>query len=96
MDLARPVDGGVARFRLVPITDVPYVFAVEHCTPELVWRAQWQRHDNGAAELVGVALALKQPFEGLPPAIEWSAMPQLRIRGLRSDLLVNGVKLRAA
>ena len=96
MDLARPVEGGLARFRLVQIADLPYVFAVEHCTPELVWRAHWQRHDNGAAELVEAALAVGQPFEGLPAAIEWSAPPQLGIRGLRSDLLANGVRLRAA
>ena len=96
MDLSRPVEGGVARFRLVQIEDVSNVFVCQHLTPELVWRPEWQRHANGATELVGAALAAKRPFDGLPASIEWSARPALRISGLRSDMQPNGVKLRAA
>jgi 4-hydroxyphenylpyruvate dioxygenase-like putative hemolysin len=96
MDLSRPVDGGVARFRLVQIEGVSNVFVCQHLTPELVWRPEWQRHANGAAELTGAALAAKRPFDGLPASIEWSAAPALRIGGLHSDMQAHGVKLLAA
>ena len=92
MDLSRPVDGGLARFRLVQIEGVANVFVCQHLTPELVWRPEWQRHANGAAELIGAALAAKRPFDGLPASIEWSATPALRISGLRYETAY-GVKL---
>src|SRR5207237_6986778 len=85
MDLSRPVDGGLARFRLVQIEGVSNVFVCQHLTPELVWRREWQRHANGAAELMGVALAATRPLAELPASIEWSATPVLRIRGLRAE-----------
>ena len=96
MDLSRPVKGGVARFRLVQIEGVPNVFVCQHQTPELVWRREWQRHANGAGELIGVALAAKAPFDGLPLSIEWSAAPALRIRGLRASAEAHGVSLMPA
>src|SRR5438067_3322632 len=96
MDLSRPVEGGVARFRLVQIEGVSNVFVCQHLTPELVWRSDWQRHANGAAELMGVALAATRPLAELPASIEWSATPVLRIRGLRAEAQVNGVKLLVA
>ena len=96
MDLSRPVDGGVARFRLVQIEGVSNLFVCQHLTPELVWRSEWQRHANGAAELTGAALAAKRPLADLPASIEWNAAPALRIRGLRSETQVNGVKLLVA
>jgi hypothetical protein len=95
MDLSRPVEGGVARFRLVRIEGVSNVFVCQHLTPELVWRPEWQRHANGAAEVIGAALAAKRPFDGLPASIEWNASPALRMSGLRSDMQTHGVKLRA-
>src|SRR3954471_6333224 len=73
MDLSRPVDGGVARFRLVQIENSPQVFFVQHLTRELVWRREWQRHVNGARELVRVSLGAKRPFDGVPPSVEWGA-----------------------
>jgi len=54
MDLSRPVDGGVARFRLVQFEDTR--FYVQHLTRELVWRREWQTHANGASELVSAEL----------------------------------------
>jgi hypothetical protein len=54
MDLSRPVDGGVARFRLVQFENTR--FYVQHLTRELVWRREWQSHANGAAEVVCAAL----------------------------------------
>ena len=93
MDLSRPVEGGTARFRLVQIEGKPEVFICQHLTPELVWRDEWQRHANAAAELVGVAMAAQRPFEGLPAAIEWGTAPALRIRGLPSEARVTGVSL---
>ena len=52
MDLSRPVDGGVARFRLVQVNEA--LFVCQHLTRDLVWRPQWQRHANGAAELTAI------------------------------------------
>jgi hypothetical protein len=96
MDLSRPVDGGVARFRLVQIEGVANVFVCQHLTPELIWRPEWQHHANGAAELMGASLAAKRPFDGLPTTIEWGAPPALRISGLHADVQAHGVKLVAA
>ena len=93
MDLSRPVDGGVARFRLVQIEGEPSAFICQHLTPELVWRREWQRHANGATELVAAALGAKRPFDGLPPMIDWGAKPALHIRGLREPHETYGVQL---
>lgn len=96
MDLARPVEGGVARFRLVQVEGAPQVFFVQHLTRELVWRAEWQRHANGAAELLGAWLPAKRPFDGLPKAIEWSAPAALRVKGLQRELEAHAVRLGPA
>jgi 4-hydroxyphenylpyruvate dioxygenase-like putative hemolysin len=96
MDLARPVEGGVARFRLVQIEGAPQVFICQHLTRELVWRPEWQRHANGATELVQVSLPAKKPMDGLPASIEWSASAVLRLRGLRRGGEAHGVRLALA
>lgn len=96
MDLSRPVEGGVARFRLVQIDGSPQVFFVQHLTRELVWRPEWQTHANGAAELVGASLPAIEPFDGLPKSIEWSRHGGLRVRGLHRDAEAHGVRLTAA
>jgi catechol 2,3-dioxygenase-like lactoylglutathione lyase family enzyme len=94
MDLSRPVQGGVARFRLVQIQDT--LFVCEHLTPELVWRPEWQKHANGATELARIAWPEKQPFAGLPSSIEWHAAPALHLSGLRKPLEAHGVRLEPA
>ncbi len=76
MDLSRPVEGGVARFRLTQLD--PSRFLVQHLTPELVWRREWQSHGNGAAELV---------------AVEWGRPAKLRLKGIREELQTHGVRL---
>lgn len=96
MDLSRPVEGGVARFRLVQLDGTPSVFVCQHLTRELVWRREWQAHANGAAELIGVALTAKKPFDGLPDSIEWQRSASLRIRGLRGEREAHGVRLAPA
>ncbi|HYR33687.1 MAG TPA: VOC family protein [Burkholderiales bacterium] len=96
IDLARPVEGGVARFRLVQIEGAPQVFICQHLTRELVWRPEWQKHANGAAELMQVSLPAKKPMAGLPPSIEWSASAVLRLRGLRRACEAHGVRLALA
>ena len=61
---SRPVHfpGGTrdARFRTLDIGagHVPCgrLFLCQHETPELVWRPEWQRHDNGAAAIAAVAV----------------------------------------
>ncbi|HTM60573.1 MAG TPA: VOC family protein [Burkholderiales bacterium] len=93
MDLSRPVEGGVAKFRLVLIDGSPQVFFVQHLTRQFVWRAEWQRHANGARELLHVSLSAKKPFGGLPKSIEWGASGELRIEGLKKDLASAGVAL---
>ena len=64
MDFSRPVHfpGGTrdARFRTLDIgaDHVPCgrLFLCQHQTPELVWRPEWQEHDNGATALAAVAV----------------------------------------
>jgi hypothetical protein len=94
MDLSRPVEGGVARFRLVQIQDT--LFVCQHLTRDLVWRPQWQTHANGATELVGIAWREQRPFGGLPDSIEWNTAPALRLGGLRKPLQAHGVRLAPA
>lgn len=92
MDLSRPVEGGVARFRLVQIKDS--LFVCQHLTRELVWRPEWQAHANGAAELASIAWRATQTLR--VPGIEWQAAPALRLRGLREPLEAHGVRLEPA
>ena len=82
MDLSRPVDGGIARFRLVQIENAPQVFICQHLTRNLVWQPQWQTHANGAAEL-------------LRPT-QWSAGAALGVKGLRLQIEAHGVRLEPA
>ena len=96
MDLSRPVEGGVARFRLVQIDGTPSAFICQHLTPELVWRRESQAHANGAAELIGISLAAIKPFDGLPASIEWERSAALRIRGLPAAREAHGVRLLSA
>jgi catechol 2,3-dioxygenase-like lactoylglutathione lyase family enzyme len=93
MELSRPVEGGVARFRLVQIDGAPSVLICQHLTRELVWRREWRTHANGADELLGVSLAPKKPFEGVPQSIEWQRSAVLRIRGLGGEHEAHGVRL---
>jgi hypothetical protein len=88
MDLSRPVEGGVARFRLVQL-ELPYVFVCQHLTRELVWRPEWRN----AGEIVGVAMPMPQPLDGLPKNIEWGKPPVLRIRGKGKPTEAHGVRL---
>jgi 4-hydroxyphenylpyruvate dioxygenase-like putative hemolysin len=96
IELSRPVEGGVARFRLVQIEALPYVFICEHLTRKLVWRREWQRHVNGAAELTALAMAQPSPFDALPATIAWGSSPALHIRGLRAGGKAHGVHLSPA
>ena len=89
MDLSRPVDGGVARFRLVQLEGTPQVFVCQHLTRDLVWRAQWQNE----GEIIGVAMPMHQPVQGLPSNIEWNKPAALRIRGNGKTTEAHGVRL---
>ena len=93
MDLSRPLEGAVARFRLVQVDGTPSVFICQHLTRALLWRREWQAHANGAAELAGVSLAAAKPFAGVPESIEWEQSAALRIRGLRGAREAHGVRL---
>src|SRR4051812_28802135 len=93
MDLSRPVEGGVARFRLVQIENVPSVFICQHLTRELVWRPEWQSHANGTQELVGVTMPMMQRVEGLLPSIQWGGPATLRLRGSGNNVEAHGVRL---
>ena len=89
MDLSRPVEGGMARFRLVQIETTPTVFICQHLTRELVWRPELQN----PGELTGVTMAAPRPIEGLPPSIEWNGAPTLRLRGKGKTVRAHGVRL---
>ncbi|MCB1509471.1 MAG: VOC family protein [Hyphomicrobiaceae bacterium] len=67
---SRPVDLGdgearAAAFRTVtvPATEFPAgrLYFCEHATPDLVWRPEWQRHDNGTAAIVELTLVAAEP-----------------------------------
>ena len=100
MDLARPVkvpEGErTARFRIVQVSRE--VFLCQHLTRELVWRREWQSHENGAAELRAVAFPIAAPFKGAPQSVRWGAPAALDIRGLseKAAVRVHGVVLAPA
>jgi hypothetical protein len=54
-----------ARFRTARLdpAGVPMgrVYFCEHLTPELVWRAEWQAHPNGAGAIARVVVATPEP-----------------------------------
>jgi catechol 2,3-dioxygenase-like lactoylglutathione lyase family enzyme len=54
-----------ARFRTTRLDParVPMgrVYFCEHLTPDLVWRAEWQAHPNGASTIAGVVVATADP-----------------------------------
>ena len=61
LDFSRPVAGlGDARFRIVqlPPNASPgcRMFACQHFTRDLVWRAEYQRHANGATQIAAIAV----------------------------------------
>jgi hypothetical protein len=89
MELSRPVEGGVARFRLVQIENVPYMFVCQHLTPELVWRREWRN----AGEVASVSMPMKRPSAGMPANIEWGKPPVLRIHGKGKTAETHGVRL---
>jgi hypothetical protein len=60
LDFSRPVAGlGEARFRIVQLPPDASpgcrMFACQHFTRNLVWRAEYQRHANGAKEIAAIA-----------------------------------------
>jgi hypothetical protein len=69
--------GGVrdAVFRTVrfarPVTAGGRSFLCQHLTPELVWRGEWQAHENGALRLAGFAIAADDPES---VAAEWARL----------------------
>ena len=93
MDLSRPVEGGVARFRLIQPEEIRYLFVCQHLTRDLVWRREWQRHANGVEELVELRLPMAKPFDGLPANIQWGKPPALRLRGSGKSVEAHGVRL---
>lgn len=61
LDFSRPVEGlGEARFRIVQLPPDASpgcrMFACQHFTRDLVWRAQYQRHANGATAIAAIAV----------------------------------------
>jgi hypothetical protein len=73
--LSRPVLVGdttqQARFALagLPLEATPghRMFVCEHLTRDLVWRPEWQSHDNGALRLAAVAIADEMPAVAAVP-----------------------------
>jgi hypothetical protein len=93
MDFSRPVHfaGGVrdASFRTLDIgtRHVPCgrLFLCEHRTPELVWRPEWQKHDNGATALAAVAVVAA---EVAPTANAYAKIFRTRAKEIAEGLLV--------
>lgn len=89
MDLSRPVEGGMARFRLIQPEDIRYMFVCQHLTRDLVWRPEW--HNSG--ELVGVSMPMQKPIAGLPASLAWGRPAALKIRGKGKTVEAHGVRL---
>jgi catechol 2,3-dioxygenase-like lactoylglutathione lyase family enzyme len=54
-----------AKFKVVgvnksPVEDV-HIFFCQHLTPQLVWRREWQSHDNGATGIAHLVVAVPDP-----------------------------------
>jgi catechol 2,3-dioxygenase-like lactoylglutathione lyase family enzyme len=72
---SRPVttSGGVgeARFRTVAVPPgvIPNgrAFFCEHATPDLVWRDEWRRHDNGAIGIAEIVIATHDAPRAVAP-----------------------------
>lgn len=71
MEFARPVvlPGGAedAHFSVVRVTgDVVQngrTFFCHHCTPDLVWRPEWQDHPNGVTDIAEFLIAARDPAQ---------------------------------
>ena len=71
IDAARPVrvaDGSKeARFTITQFPDgVPpgvRMFACQHRTPDLIWRPEWQAHENGAGRVLELLIVHQRPEE---------------------------------
>jgi hypothetical protein len=68
LDFSRPVEvvgeRREARFRTVrPADEAPFgrFYFCQHLTRELVWRAEWLAHANGAASITRVVIASSEP-----------------------------------
>lgn len=93
MDFSRPVHFAAgardARFRTLDIGagHVPCgrLFLCEHCTPELVWRREWQEHDNGATALAAVAVIAA---DVAATANAYETIFRTRVREITEGLLV--------
>jgi hypothetical protein len=92
--LSRPVEGlGEARFTLVqlPPDETPgfRTFLCQHHTREIVWRPEYQRHENGAAGIRSVSIATSEParygrlLEGLPVTYASASKPAIAAIRLR-------------
>jgi hypothetical protein len=75
LQLSRPVQideiARQARFALVGLppeaTPGHRMFVCQHLTRDLVWRAEWQSHENGAVRLAAVAIADEMPAVAAVP-----------------------------
>lgn len=90
LDFSRPVqDLGEARFRIVqfPADASPgcRLFACQHFTRELVWRPEYQRHANGAAEIAALAVVAEDPAAA---ATSYGKLLAARPQAIEEGLLV--------
>lgn len=93
IDFSRPVHfpGGTrdARFRTLDIgaDHVPCgrLFLCQHQTPELVWRPEWQHHDNGATAIAAVAVTAT---DVAATAAAYGRIFDSRARGIAEGLIV--------
>lgn len=72
LDFSRPVEGlGEARFRIVQLPPAASpgcrMFACQHYTRDVVWRPEYQRHENGATAIAALAI-VAEDVEGAAAA----------------------------
>jgi catechol 2,3-dioxygenase-like lactoylglutathione lyase family enzyme len=94
--LSRPVENlGEARFTLVQLAPAETpgfrAFLCQHHTRDIVWRPEYRRHANGAAEIQSMTIASTDPvryarlLEGIPVKYARADAPSIAALRLRVD-----------
>jgi len=90
LDFSRPVEGlGDARFRIVQLPPDASpgcrMFACQHFTRALVWRAEYQHHPNGATGIAAIAVVVE---DAEAAAVSYARLLAAKPQKIEEGLLV--------
>lgn len=90
LDFSRPVESlGDARFRIVQLPPDASpgcrMFACQHFTRDLVWRAEYQRHPNGATGIAAIAVVVE---DAEAAAVSYARLLAAKPQKIEEGLLV--------